>query len=168
MGGKIGVQSVFGEGATFWFTVRLHRSPALQSGMDDNHRLTNMRVLVVDDNAVTCRFLHEQIVALQMRNDTAATGAAALECLRRAAREGDHYPLVIIDLEMPNMDGMALAREIKSDPAIAASRLILLASFGKGINSEELRSAGFVDCCFKPMRQSTLLDCLANANIRIK
>jgi two-component system sensor histidine kinase/response regulator len=64
---------------------------------------------------------------------------------------------------MPNMDGFALARKIKADPEIAACRLILLASFGKSISSEELRSAGFVECCFKPTRQSTLFDCLANA-----
>ena len=122
-----------------------------------------MRVLVVDDNTTSGRFLHEQIVAWKMRNGTATTGADALDCLRKAAREGDAYPLAIIDLEMPNMDGMALAREIKADPEIAGTRLILLAGFGKRISSEELRAAGFADCCFKPVRQSTLFDCLANA-----
>ena len=91
-----------------------------------------------------------------MRNGIATTGADALDRLRRAAREGDPYLLAIIDLEMPNMDGMALAREIKADPTIAGTRLILLAGFGKRISSEELRAAGFADCCFKPVRQSTL------------
>ena len=121
------------------------------------------RVLVVDDNATNCRFLHEQIVAWKMRNGTATSGADALDCLRKAAREGDPYPLAIVDLDMPSMDGMALAREIKLDPKIAGTRLILLAGFGKGMRSEELRAAGFADCCFKPVRQSALFDCLANA-----
>ena len=61
------------------------------------------------------------------------------------------------------MDGMALAREIKADPTISDTRLILLASFGKRVSSEELHASGFTDCCFKPVRQSTLFDCLANA-----
>jgi CheY-like chemotaxis protein len=122
-----------------------------------------MRVLIVDDNKISRRFLHEQILALKMRGDIATSGAEALDCLRRAALERDPYPLAIVDREMPNMDGLALARRIKSEPEIAACRLILLASFGKSISSEELRSAGFVDCCFKPTRQSTLFDCLAIA-----
>ena len=122
-----------------------------------------MRALVVDDNAVSGQFIHEQIVAWKMRNGIATTGAEALSLLQRAAREGDPYPLAIIDQQMPDMDGMALAREIKADPTISDTRLILLASFGKRISSEELRASGFTDCCFKPVRQSALFDCLANA-----
>ena len=163
MSGKIGVKSVLGEGATFWFTVRLPKSPALQLVTDDNHWLANRRVLLVDDHTITRQFLHQQILAFRMRSETATTGGEALACLRNAAREGDPFALAIVELEMPNMDVMALAREIKSDPGIAAVRLISLASFGKGIDSVELRSAGFADCCFKPVRQSTLFDCLASA-----
>jgi PAS domain S-box-containing protein len=163
MGGKIGLESALGKGSTFLFTVRLQKSAALQPVLDGNHRLANMRVLVVDDNATSGLFLHEQIVAWKMRNGTATTGADALDRLRKAAQEGDSYLLAIIDLEMPNMDGLALAREIKADPQIAGTGLILLAGFGNRISSEELRAAGFVDCCFKPVRQSRLFDCLANA-----
>ena len=130
--------------------------------LDGDHRLVDMRVLIVDDNTTSRRFLHEQIVAWKMRDGTATTGTDALDCLRRAAREGDPYPLAIIELEMPDMDGLALAREIKADPEIAGTRLILLAGFGKRISSEELGAAGFADCCFKPVWPSTLFDCLAN------
>ena len=163
MGGQIGLESALGKGSTFSFTVRLQKSPALQPVLDGNHRLANMRVLVVDDNTTSGLFLHEQIVAWKMRNGTATTGADALDRLRKAAQEGDSYLLAIIDLEMPKMDGLALAREIKADPQIAGTGLILLAGFGNRISPEELRAAGFADCCFKPVRQSRLFDCLANA-----
>jgi two-component system sensor histidine kinase/response regulator len=163
MGGNIGLESAPGKGSTFWFTVHLQKSSALQSVLDGNHRLVSMRVLVVDDNTTRGQFLHEQIHSWKMRSGTATTGADALERLRRAAQEGDSYLLAIIDLEMPNMDALTLAREIKADPEIAGTRLILLAGFGKRISSEELRAAGFTDCCFKPVRQSTLFDCVANA-----
>ncbi len=163
MGGTIGVLSVPEKGSTFWFTVRLQKQPVPPSALDANRIFINARVLIVDDNATNGRFLHEQIVGWKMRSATANTGSDALDCLRRAAQERDPYPLAIIDLDMPSMDGWALAREIKADPKIAGTRLILLAGLGQRISPEELRSADITDCCFKPVRQSMLFDCLTKA-----
>jgi PAS domain S-box-containing protein len=161
MGGTIAVLSVPGKGSTFWFSVRLQKQPAPPSALDGNRIFVNARVLIVDDNATNGRFLHEQIVAWKMRSGTAGTGSDALDCLRKAAQERDPYLLAIIDLEMPNIDGWALAREIKADRKIAGTRLVLLAGFGQKISPEQLRSADI--CCFKPVQQSTLFDCLTKA-----
>jgi PAS domain S-box-containing protein len=163
MGGTIGVLSVPEKGSTFWFTVRLQKQQALPSALDANRIFINARVLIVDDNATNGRFLHEQIVGWKMRSAIASTGSDALDCLRRAAQERDPYPLAIIDLDMPSMDGWALAREIKTDPKIARTRLILLAGLGQRISPEELRAADITDCCSKPVRQSMLFDCLTKA-----
>ena len=163
MDGTIGVLSVPGKGSTFWFSVRLQKQPVPQSALDGNRIFVNARVLIIDDNATNGRFLHEQIVAWKMRSGTADSKSDALDCLRKAAQERDPYLLAIIDLGMPNMDGWALAQEIKADPKIAGTRLILLAGLGQGISPEKLRSADITDCCFKPVRQSTLFDCLTNA-----
>jgi PAS domain S-box-containing protein len=163
MGGAIGMKSTQGKGSTFWFSVRLRRSPALQSVIEGDDRLADVRVLVTDDNRTSRRFLHEQVIAWKMRNGKATSGTDALDCLRRAAQEGDPYRLAIIDREMPNMDGLDLARQIKADQEIADTQLILLAGFGKRITSEEVRSGGFAGWCYKPVRQAALLDCLVNA-----
>jgi PAS domain S-box-containing protein len=163
MGGKIGVISATGNGSTFWFTMHLRKSAPDHSILETNHQLANVRALIVDQNAVSGQFIHEQIVAWKMRDALASTGAEALSRLRRAAKEGDSYQLAIIDQRMPDIDGMALARAIKSDPAIAGARLILLAGFGKRVRPEELQASGFTDCCLKPLRESALFDCLANA-----
>jgi signal transduction histidine kinase/CheY-like chemotaxis protein/HPt (histidine-containing phosphotransfer) domain-containing protein len=163
MGGRIGLESTLGKGSTFWFSVRLLKATALPAIPDGDERLVKVRVLVVDDNRTSHRFLHEQINAWGMRNGKATSGPDALDCLRKAVEEGDPYRLAIIDREIPEMDGLALAREIKTDPEIGATRLVLLAGFGKRITSTELQTVGFAEWCFKPVRHSALLNCLVNA-----
>ena len=161
MGGQIGVESMAGQGSTFKFTVTLEKQPAFEPALNGDHVLVNARVLIVDDNETSGQFLHEQIVAWKVRNGTVRNGPDALDRLRQAAREGDPYPLAIIDMKMPEMDGLALARAIKADADIADTRLVLMTDFGKRFTAEELRKVGIADWRNKPVRQSLLFDCLA-------
>jgi two-component system sensor histidine kinase/response regulator len=163
MNDSIGLESLPGEGSAFWFTLCLKKQEMLPAASKQNDSLVNKRALIVDDNATNGRFLHDQIIAWKMRNGTANNGIEALNDLRKAAEEGDPYPLAIIDMDMPNMNGLELAREIKIDPKIADTRLILLTGFGRRISPEELRAAGITDWRYKPVWQSTLFECLSNA-----
>jgi len=162
MGGAIGVDSDPGRGSTFWFTVRLAKRPVPPTARQVNlAELRRLRVLGVDDNATNRALLAGQLGAWGMHVECVANAFRALECLRLAHREGRPYDLAILDHQMPDMDGMALARAIKSDPALAPVPLVLLTSVSYRGCAEEAQHAGFNAVLLKPIRQSQLYDCIA-------
>jgi len=162
MGGQIGVESTPGKGSTFWFTAQLERSPAgtvVEPPADTD--LSGFRALVVDDNATNRQILRYQLTSWRVRNDEAASGRDALAAMHREALLGHPYDLVILDMQMPEMDGLMLARTIKSDPAIAGARLVLLTSLILGEKPDDLKAVGIEVGITKPVKPSLLFDCLA-------
>jgi signal transduction histidine kinase/CheY-like chemotaxis protein len=162
MGGEIGATSVLGEGSTFSFTLRLPvqaHAPALTLPAAD---LSGVRILIVDDNAVNRRVLHEQLNNWNLRNESAPTGEEALEMLRAAIRGGDPFQIAILDHQMPDMDGEMLGRTIKADEILRDTILLMLTSLGQKGDAVRLRTAGFAAYLLKPARQSELLGALIN------
>jgi two-component system sensor histidine kinase/response regulator len=162
MGGDgIGVRSIPGKGSTFWFSLCLDKvKDHGQSEPSPDFYLRGVKVLIVDDNATNREILRHQLTAWGMINDSASNAYHALEMLQAAAQGGEPYQLVILDMNMPGMDGIELARAIKADAAIAAARLIMLTSMGGYGSAQAAREAGIMAYLTKPVRQSHLLSCL--------
>ena len=167
MEGQLGVQSQPGKGSTFWFTAQFAKQA---NAIKVHERLfpasSNFRVLVVDDNATHRQILRSQMLEWKLQANSAATGAEALNLLRAAWAEGQPYDLALLDAQMPEIDGLTLARAIKSEKAIAGTRLILVTSLGQGISLEEQKQIGIDSCLGKPTKRSRLFDCLINALVK--
>jgi len=161
MGGAIHVESRLGEGSTFWFHLPLPHDECPAPEAAPVLDLTGVRVLIVDDNEVNRRVVHEQISSWGMRNGSFASGTKALEAIHAAITSGDPYQIVITDYEMPEIDGITLAEAIRQDPALKDTVIIMLTSVG---NWQELRGSErtVVDACLvKPVRHSQLLNALS-------
>jgi signal transduction histidine kinase/DNA-binding response OmpR family regulator len=161
MGGSIGVNSLPGEGSTFWFTLplRLDAGPYAEPKPEGN--LTGLRVLIVDDNEVNRRALHEQVSAWGLRGDSFEGGEAALYAARRARELGDPYRIGLLDHQMPGMDGATLALAIKSDEALCEMSIVIVSSIAQWGELRRTAGSAIQSYLVKPVRQSQLLNTLA-------
>ncbi|CAB1057683.1 hypothetical protein D1BOALGB6SA_2436 [Olavius sp. associated proteobacterium Delta 1] len=163
MDGEIGVDSREGWGSTFWFTLVLDKQT---TGAEDKitvpEKIGDKRILVVDDNAVNCQILKEQLKSWDCRIDTTSSGAEALDRLRQALAERQPFDIAIVDMQMPEMDGETLGRIIKKDADLKDTLLVMLSSMGQRGKAARMKEAGFAAYLTKPVKQSQLYDCLAS------
>jgi signal transduction histidine kinase/CheY-like chemotaxis protein/HPt (histidine-containing phosphotransfer) domain-containing protein len=159
MGGAIELTSEPGRGSTFRCSIRFDRA-ADEPAETGRSLFEGMAVLVVENNPRRRRNLKEQLSIWGIRVGEAENGAAALAEIAATSR-GDPFGLAIIDIDLPDVNGIDLAREIISDPATAGLRLVLLTSRDFEIDKLGNIREHVVGCLTKPVRQSALRKCLA-------
>lgn len=159
MGGKIGVISSPGKGATFWFEVVLGFAESIQRAPADAS-LRGKRVLAVDDNPTNRRVIERQLQRAGMLVHTVASGSAALEAIA-AAPPNQGFDVGALDLHMPDMDGLMLASAIRTKSAQPNLPLMMLTSFRDRAEAAQARTMGIETYLVKPVRQAQLERALA-------
>jgi PAS domain S-box-containing protein len=163
MGGTIHVESALGAGSTFWFTTtfeKLATQPHADPSSDPIGLLTGVRALIVESSAINRGILHAQMSSWEMSTRVAETPKQAIDLLAKAAARSVPYDIAVIDLGLPGMDALELARAIRGRPDIAKVRLVMLTR--RHVDIADARNAGFDACIVKPVRQTVLYDCLVN------
>ena len=160
MGGKIGLESVPGRGSTFWFELTLGKAAGEPDSSDV--RLDGLRVLVVEDHETNGIILRETLESWGCRPEVTASGAEAIARLF-APPDGVPYQVILLDDDMPGLDGRQTARAIKDIPRFANLPLILLHSPGSTRRDDAAEGGLFVESLTKPIRRSHLYDALRRA-----
>ncbi|MBS0151173.1 MAG: response regulator [Nitrospira sp.] len=161
MGGEVGVKSMSGRGSTFWFTMQLRYDTTFQLLKATLTRsLAGTRVLIVDDNATNRFILESQLKIWEAEPVSATSATAALEQLNQATTEGTPIDMAILDIHMPDIDGIMLSRMIKANPLLKHIPLLALSSVDQQSPIGETRESNFFAWLRKPARPSLLRECL--------
>jgi CheY-like chemotaxis protein len=158
MGGRMWVESEPGRGSAFHFEVAFPQGPAAATD-PRTAALAGAAVLIVDDNATNSRILAETLTGWGMQPQIANGGAAALVMLETAAK--DMFRVVLVDAQMPGMDGLALVEQIRRRPAFSGCAVIFLAGANQPLETARNQALAITRCLLKPVKQSELLDALA-------
>ncbi|QMS91428.1 response regulator [Nostoc edaphicum CCNP1411] len=158
MGGVIGVESQVEKGSKFWFEVLFTKQIEPVLPKCDRGFLHNRRLLIVDNNATNCKIIHHQATYWGMQVDQADSIAAALKVIQKACEQGKSYHVVLIDMQIPQTNGMTIGEQIQANSAIAEIPLIMLASTNQREEVQQALKIGFAAYLVKPIKPSRLLN----------
>jgi len=159
MGGEIWLESCQGTGSTFHFTVTLTAAPVPSEWRSpvEMENLRGLRVLLIDDNATNLRILERVTESWQMLPVVADSGQAGLAKLKQACSLGQPYQLVLLDEQMPLMDGIEVVERIRESPEMAQATIMMLTSSEQGSSAARCRQMGVPNYLIKPIKPAELL-----------
>jgi signal transduction histidine kinase/CheY-like chemotaxis protein len=159
MGGAIGLKSLPGEGTTITFHVHFDLAPRSQPAppIPREEDLQGMPTLIIDDNATNRRILFELTRQWKMKPHMSDSGESGLAELSRAASEGNPYRLLLLDEQMPGMDGMEVLERIRRNPVLQSVVIMMLTSCDQVKSAARCRLMGVETYLIKPISSSDLL-----------
>lgn len=162
MGGEIGVESVVGEGSTFWFSITLpiHQDGAAKKRVPVD--VSGSRVLIVDDNDVNREILSEQMASWKFDSAACCSGSEALAMMRATQERGVTIDAVILDYHMPEMNGGDVARIMADDADLSKIPIIMLTSVDQMEDGSMFSSLKIQGHLTKPARSALMLETLVH------
>lgn len=164
MGGQIDFESEPGRGSRFWFTAVFEKQTRPQEQiLPLPADLEDMHVLVVDDNATNRSVLTKLVSGFGCRVEAAGSGQAGIDLLREALAENDPFRVLLLDMQMPDMDGQHTASRIKADPELHELKILILTSIGQRGDAARFADLGCDGYLLKPIKQRQLFEALLAA-----
>jgi two-component system sensor histidine kinase/response regulator len=167
MHGEVGVESEPSKGSTFWFTARLGKAKATSTKLMPKEGLRGKKVLIVDDNEAARNVLDDLLTSMTFKAYQVSSGAEAVAEVKNAAAMNSPYEVVLLDYQMPVMNGAEAAQAIQALQLVPPPHLVMVTSYGREEVIQQAEQTGIEEILIKPVNASILFNSVFHSNINI-